>query len=49
MLSDDLQDLGDVDLLTIAVPPALLTMVTRIEENLSPVREDVLDLHHVRF
>jgi hypothetical protein len=49
MLSDDLQDLRDVDLLAIAVPPPLLTVVTGIEEHLSPVREDVLNLHHVRL
>jgi hypothetical protein len=49
MLSDDLQDLGDVDIDTVPIPPPLLAMVTGEKEHLSPVGEDVLDLHHIRF
>jgi hypothetical protein len=49
MLPDDLQDLGDIDLDAIPSPPPLLAVVTGEEEHLSPVREDVLDLHHIRL
>ena len=49
MLSDDLQNLRDVDVDAIAVPPFFLTVVTREEQNLCSVREDVFYLYHVRL
>jgi hypothetical protein len=49
MLSDDLENLGDVYLDAVPIPPPLLAVVTGEEENLGPVREDVLDLHHIRL
>jgi len=48
MLSDDLQDLRDVDVLAVPVPPLLLAVVTREKEHLGAVRKDVLDLDHIR-
>jgi hypothetical protein len=49
MLSDDLQNLRDVDVLAITVPPSLLAVVTCEEQDLRPVGEDVLDLDHIRL
>ncbi len=49
MLSDDLQNLRDVDVLAIPIPPPLLAIVTCEEQDLGPVGEDVLDLDHIRF
>jgi len=49
MLSDDLQNLRDVDVLAIPIPPSLLAVVTCEEQDLRPVGEDVLDLDHIRF
>jgi hypothetical protein len=49
MLPDDLQDLRDVDVFAVPIPPSLLAVVTREEENLSPIREDVFDLDHIRL
>ena len=49
MLSDDLQNLRDVDVLAIPIPPPLLAVVTCEEQDLGPVGEDVLDLDHIRF
>ena len=49
MLSDDLQNLRDVDVLAIPVPPSLFAVVTGEEQHLGPIGKDVLDLDHIRF
>jgi hypothetical protein len=49
MLPDDLQYLRDVDVLTVTVPPLLLTVVTGEEVHLGSIGQDVLDLDHVRL
>jgi hypothetical protein len=49
MLPDDLQDLRDVDVLPVTVPPLLLTVVTGEEVDLRTVGQDVFDLYYVRL
>jgi len=49
MLADDLQDLGDVDVDTVLVPPLLLTVVTGEEADLGAVGQEMLDLDHIRL
>jgi len=49
MLSDDLQNLGDIDVFAIPIPPSLFAVVTCEEQDLSPVGKHVLDLDHIRF
>jgi hypothetical protein len=48
-LPDDLQDLRDVDVLPVTVPPLLLAVVTGEEVDLGPIGQDVLDLDYVRL
>jgi hypothetical protein len=49
VLSDDLQNLRDVYLDTITVPPPLLTVVAGKENDFGPIGKDMLDLDDVRF
>jgi hypothetical protein len=45
-LPDHLQDLSDVDVDAITVPPLLFTVVAKEETNLDLVREDVFYLEN---
>src|SRR3990170_8733988 len=49
MLADDLQDLSDVDVDSLAVPPLFLTVVTGEEADFRAVRQEMFDLDHVRL
>ncbi|MEA1902062.1 MAG: hypothetical protein U9N56_00890 [Actinomycetota bacterium] len=43
----DLEDLRQVDVDAFPIPPLLLTVVTREEQDLGPVWEHMLDLENV--
>jgi hypothetical protein len=49
MLADYLQDLGDIDFDSFAVPPLLFTVVTGEEADLGAVGQEMLDLDHIRL
>jgi hypothetical protein len=43
-LPDYLQDLGDIEVNPVPIPPLLLTVVTPEEVDLGPIGKEVLDL-----
>jgi hypothetical protein len=49
MLPNDLQDLGYVDVNTLAIPPLLFAVVTCKEQNLGAVGQYMFDLNYVRL
>ncbi|MCH8984090.1 MAG: hypothetical protein IH943_08360 [Acidobacteria bacterium] len=49
MLPDDLQNLGNVDVYALAVPPLLFAIVACEEPHLGSVGQYVLNLEHVRL
>ena len=49
MLPNDLQDLGNVDVYPLTVPPLLFAVVTGEEDDFSAVGQNVFDLYDVRL
>lgn len=48
MLSDDLQDLGNIDINSVPIPPLLFAVVTCKESDLGAVGQEMFDLDHIR-
>lgn len=49
VLPDHLQDLGDVDINAVAIPPLLFTVMAEEEKNLRPIGKDVFYFENITF